>query len=196
MGVVRLGGSVVPAQRRRAVPDQGRRHLRVVRPGERARQGQAAARVVQLPTGVAAAPVSSVRTTARAASGATYPARRTARAARYTPGRPRRPGQARPRYAPVRLTRRGRLVAQLTLILAGLILVLGIAAGTWASGDRPPPRDSYPSVVVRPGDTLWNIATRHAPDANRGDTMDEIRRLNHLDGSRVDIGQRLILPPR
>jgi LysM repeat protein len=63
--------------------------------------------------------------------------------------------------------------------------------------DNTPPRsDSRPTVTVRSGDTLWNIATRHAPDANRGDTMDEIRRLNRLDGSRIEVGQQLVLPYR
>ena len=99
-------------------------------------------------------------------------------------------------YAPVRLTRRGKLVAQLLLIVAALLTAVGIAAGTRAAADAPPPAGQPPSVVVKPGDTLWNIAERHAPDVDRRAVIAEIRRLNHLDGSGVEVGQMLILPRR
>jgi hypothetical protein len=99
-------------------------------------------------------------------------------------------------YAPVRLTRRGKLVAQLLLIVAALLTAVGIAAGTRAAADAPPPAGQPPSVVVEPGDTLWNIAERHAPDVDRRAVIAEIRRLNHLDGSGVEVGQMLILPRR
>jgi hypothetical protein len=91
---------------------------------------------------------------------------------------------------PIRLTRRGRVVLfTLQLAVAGLLATLISAPGMAA--DEPGPA---PVVIVQPGDTLWDIATRHAGSRGRAATMDEIRRLNHLDGYSVDAGQRLTLP--
>ncbi|MFD0581865.1 LysM peptidoglycan-binding domain-containing protein [Dactylosporangium darangshiense] len=47
---------------------------------------------------------------------------------------------------------------------------------------------------MQPGDTLWGIATRHSGRQGRDATVEDIRRLNHLDGYSIDAGQRLILP--
>jgi nucleoid-associated protein YgaU len=115
------------------------------------------------------------------------------RAGREPKARPARPPE---RYAPIRLTRRGRIVARALLILAALITLVSVAAGTRAAANAPAPRGEYPSVVVQPGDTLWNIASRHAPGVDRRATMNEIRRLNHLRGSTVEVGQKLLLPRR
>jgi Tfp pilus assembly protein FimV len=122
-------------------------------------------------------------------------------AATVVHGTPHRHPSTRPvrrpeRYAPVRLTRRGKIVAQLVLILAAVLTVIGVAAGTRAAAEGPEPAGPRPSIVVQPGDTLWNIASRHAPGVDRRATMDEIRRINHLDGSTVEVGQKLILPRR
>lgn len=57
-----------------------------------------------------------------------------------------------------------------------------------------PARGDHPVVVVRSGDTLWDIARRHAPRRDRVATVDEIRRLNRLDGYVVFAGQQLVLP--
>lgn len=102
----------------------------------------------------------------------------------------------RERYAPVRLTRRGRVVARLTLILTALLVLVGVAAGAKAMADSPSSEGSRTAVVVEPGDTLWNIAERHAPDADRRSVIAEIRRLNHLENSTVEVGQELLLPRR
>jgi hypothetical protein len=98
------------------------------------------------------------------------------------------------RYTPVRLTRRGKVVAQLVLILAALLAVAGIAAGTRAAADSSVPAGPRPSVVVQDGDTLWNIAGRHAPGLDRRAVIAEIRRLNDLENSTVETGQLLVLP--
>ena len=93
---------------------------------------------------------------------------------------------------PVRLTRRGRVVLFcLLLAVAGALVTLVSAPGLAA--DEPGPA---PVVIVQPGDTLWDIATRHSGARGRDATIEEIRRLNHLDGYGVDAGQRLTLPRR
>ncbi|GAA2604260.1 hypothetical protein GCM10010399_39000 [Dactylosporangium fulvum] len=91
---------------------------------------------------------------------------------------------------PIRLTRRGRIVVFCFLLaVAGGLLVLVSAPGRAA--DPPGPA---PTVIVQPGDTLWEIARRHAGSRGRDATVEDIRRLNNLDGYGIDAGQRLILP--
>jgi len=96
----------------------------------------------------------------------------------------RRPG--------VRLTRRGRAVlVLLALLLAGLGVVSAAPASQAADPVGP-----APTVVVKPGDTLWSIASRCAPGRDPFATIDEIRRLNGLSGYTVPAGMRLTLPRR
>lgn len=53
----------------------------------------------------------------------------------------------------------------------------------------------YASVVVRPGDSLWSIASAHTSAANDvQDTIDQITQVNHLSGSTLVPGQRLRVP--
>jgi LysM repeat protein len=111
-------------------------------------------------------------------------------------GAARRLSPHRERYAPVRLTRRGRLVARLMLVLTALLVLVGIAAGAKAVADPPSPAGPRVAVVVEPGDTLWSIAERHAPDTDRRTVIAEIRQLNDLNGSTVEVGQQLLLPRR
>ena len=98
---------------------------------------------------------------------------------------------ARARTSPVRLTRRGRRVLLgLLVALAGLVALLVAQPGQAA--DSTP----LPTVVVRPGDTLWTIAGDYAPGRDRVGLIEDIRRLNHLDGYGLQPGQRLVLPRR
>jgi hypothetical protein len=90
----------------------------------------------------------------------------------------------------VRLTRRGRLVVLiLLLLLAGVCAVLAAPAS-----DASPPPGAAPTVVVRPGDTLWSIATRYEPGPDPLAAIERIRRLNGLSGYRIEVGQTLTLP--
>ncbi|MEE6263008.1 LysM peptidoglycan-binding domain-containing protein [Plantactinospora sonchi] len=57
--------------------------------------------------------------------------------------------------------------------------------------DRP---EAPAAVVVRPGDSLWSLAERHRPDRDPVVVVDEIRRLNGMDGYLVYVGQRLLVP--
>ncbi|MGI5153276.1 LysM peptidoglycan-binding domain-containing protein [Plantactinospora sp. CA-294935] len=94
--------------------------------------------------------------------------------------------------ARLRLTRRGRLVVTVLLLL----LVAGLAAIlSPASRAADPPR-SAETAVVRPGDTLWSVAERHRPSQRPFAVIDEIRLLNGLDDYTVHAGQRLILPAK
>lgn len=107
---------------------------------------------------------------------------------------------------PVVLTRRGRLVVSLlvlVLALAGFAMMGRGAdavvnsgyergAATQRSVDTGAELDS---VVVRPGDTVWTIAEQVAPDADPRATIDRIKDLNGLDDlGAVRIGDRLVVP--
>jgi LysM repeat protein len=94
----------------------------------------------------------------------------------------------------VRLTRRGRLVlGLLALLLAGIGVLTAASAGQAAGAGGTGPA---PSVVVRPGDSLWSIASRYAPHDDPFRTMEDIRQLNGLSGYTVPAGLRLTLPRR
>jgi LysM domain len=92
--------------------------------------------------------------------------------------------------SPVRLTRRGRLVL-LALLLGLTTAVAGLVSSPGQAADRP---GTAPTVVVRPGDTLWSIARRYAPGRDPFETIDAIRRLNGIQDYTVHPGERLALP--
>jgi nucleoid-associated protein YgaU len=115
---------------------------------------------------------------------------------RLDPGAPAgvRPVRAAAAPARLRLTRRARRLA-VVLALAG-----GVALGSWLAplvngvGDGGLRLAGESSVVVQGGDTLWSIASSVAGDADVRAVVDEIQRLNHLDGTVLVPGQVLQLP--
>jgi LysM domain-containing protein len=69
---------------------------------------------------------------------------------------------------------------------------LGALSGSVA-GDSVPSHTV--SVVVAPGENLWSIAGRHAPDSAPAAVVDRIRDLNDLDvGDVVPVGTPLMVP--
>jgi hypothetical protein len=97
------------------------------------------------------------------------------------------PGKA---PGPIRLTRRGRYVVLSFLITVAALAVVLVAR----PGNADDPTRPQPVAVVHSGDTLWSIASSYAPYRDRRDTVEDIRRLNHLDGYTLRVGQRLKLP--
>ena len=93
---------------------------------------------------------------------------------------------------PLRLTRRGRaVVLGLLVVIASVASAVLFTTASRASGDPVTPP---PTITVRSGDTLWDIA---AAASSRGDgwaRVDEIRRLNHLGSGDLQPGQILVLP--
>jgi hypothetical protein len=96
-----------------------------------------------------------------------------------------------PQAGPIRLTRRGRVVLLVTLLLPAI--ALGVLAA--APGRASAPEGPFRSAVVQPGDTLWSVAGREIPARDRFRVIDEIRRLNGIRDYTIHPGQRLILPP-
>jgi nucleoid-associated protein YgaU len=93
---------------------------------------------------------------------------------------------------PLRLTRRARR------LLAGVLTGAVVAAGAWltasAEGDGALQLVSETTTVVREGDTLWSIARSVAGDADVRVVVDDIQRLNDLEGADLEPGQVLHLP--
>jgi hypothetical protein len=106
-----------------------------------------------------------------------------------------------PRTAPVRLTRRGRAVLLLVLLAVALV---AFSLGRFSSPSDAARPGSAPAadgavvadaavVVVQPGESLWEIARRVAPDADPRRVVAQLKAVNDLDGA-VRAGQRLTLP--
>lgn len=93
--------------------------------------------------------------------------------------------------APLRLTRRGVVVVSVAAALVGAALVwlaaLSAPRPSAGGADGAEPR----VVTVRPGDTLWAIAARVAPDTDPRAEVAALRRANHLAGVLLQPGQRL-----
>lgn len=124
----------------------------------------------------------------------------------------RRPMEVRPAGAPVRRRgtgvpvsraphRRRRSITPFTTVglalLAALITVwLGAVAqfGEAIQGATAPTPSKLAVVQVQTGETLQTVAARVAPDVPVGQTVQQIRELNKLDGVALTAGQTLIAP--
>jgi Tfp pilus assembly protein FimV len=103
-----------------------------------------------------------------------------------------RPAAARlTRPAAARLTRRGRAVVVLMLLL--VLVVAGFTLGR-VSSQAAGPAKPVPTVTVHAGETLWDIAARVAPHADRRALVAQIETLNGLSTGRLVAGQQLRLP--
>jgi LysM repeat protein len=97
-----------------------------------------------------------------------------------------------PETASLRLTSRGVLVATIALLLlTGALLWVA-----WLSAPQSAPRTGTPPataavVTVVPGDSLWSIATRVAPQRDPRAEVAELQRINHLTGAELLPGQVL-----
>ena len=91
-----------------------------------------------------------------------------------------------------------RRVTKMTLMPAVALAVLGatVAIPTLSSSRlyaAAPAR--YAVVTVRPGQTLWGIASDHTiGGANVEDTIDRIVSVNHLSGGAIVPGERIKIP--
>jgi LysM repeat protein len=88
--------------------------------------------------------------------------------------------------------RRRRLAAlSVTVGLAGILS--GPVANAVGVGGAPQANASR-TYVVRPGDTLWSIATRFRPSADPRVVVEAIRSANGLDPAALVPGQQLSIP--
>ena len=88
-----------------------------------------------------------------------------------------------------------------TIVLATMAALITVWLGSIAqfSGDHPAAAaaavpEQLAVVQVQTGETLAQLATRVAPDAPAGQTVERIRDLNKLGSVSIDAGQTLIAP--
>ncbi len=94
----------------------------------------------------------------------------------------------------LRLTRRGRLTFLVTVLAFGLMLLV-LWAGRADSTSDVQERVATETVVVEPGQTLWDIATDVAPDRDPREVVADLVDLNALsDAGSLLPGQSLYLP--
>lgn len=99
-----------------------------------------------------------------------------------------------PTASRLRLTRRGRIVAVAALAL--LLLVLASLMPWRASADPGAGHvpEGWTTVVVRPGDSLWELAQQSRPGADPRPLVAEIRAANGMSNATLQPGTRLLVP--
>lgn len=116
---------------------------------------------------------------------------------RAAPGRP--PTRRHVAGAPRVLSRRQcdapqpRLSPIWVLAVASVAFAAVVGLGTLASSVAPTVPSTTKVVHVLPGESLWELAGRVAPDSDPSAVVDRIRELNGVDGS-VHPGQPLTVP--
>ena len=99
-------------------------------------------------------------------------------------------------YTPsVATYQRRRLVVLVAAMLVLGVVIAGVigATGTTAQADQAVVGQSIEprTVIAQPGDTLWAIAKRVAPEANISDLVDQLVRIN---GDAIVAGQLVRIP--
>lgn len=97
---------------------------------------------------------------------------------------------------PLRLTRRGRVVFTVLMLVAALTMLTLFSGHSAASGDSSDDRVPTRSVVVDEGDTLWALAAEAAEPGEIREVVHQIQKLNSLPGPELVEGQRLAVPVR
>jgi LysM repeat protein len=101
---------------------------------------------------------------------------------------------------PLRLTKRGRFVfAVLVVVVLSLfvLLVTALVSGRAQATNHGQARAGYQGmhqVVVRPGQTLWSIAASTVPTADPRIVVQQIMTANALSSSTISAGQLLWVP--
>lgn len=99
------------------------------------------------------------------------------------------------RPAPMRLTRRGRILVGTLVALPIIVGAYFIGMGSSSAGaDSVQSTVSFETVTVMPGDTLWSIAQSVAPNADAQAVIAAIEELNQLETLTLQPGQKLAIP--
>ena len=95
----------------------------------------------------------------------------------------------------VRLTRRGRFISRLAVVISFLIIIAsGYSALAGVSAGEGSSKEHLEVIVVAPGESLWSIAKLLGGDQEENVTR--IIELNALATPNLAAGTRLIIPTR
>lgn len=89
---------------------------------------------------------------------------------------------------------RKKLIAGLTAALLMVVICLSVSSVVWANSKKDETvYKYYTSIEIRPGDSLWSIASEYCFDMNMSvnDYIHEIKILNHLSSDAITSGQYL-----
>ena len=106
------------------------------------------------------------------------------------PARIQRPAQIQPA---VRLTRRGRLVLLTAFLAVAAVVMIAVSSLATATRDAGPAAEVR-TVTVAPGDTLYGFAADIAEPGKIREAVAEIKQLNSMSGSSLQVGDKLALP--
>ena len=93
----------------------------------------------------------------------------------------------------LRLTRRGRLLLVVAVLLAAMVAMV-ISGGFAAAGREAGTPEPVRVVQVQPGDTLYGIAGELARPGHVRDMVHRIQQLNSMSGSSLQVGDSLAVP--
>jgi nucleoid-associated protein YgaU len=108
--------------------------------------------------------------------------------------------RAAPAPVAVRLTPRGRRLARTVVIALALLVALTVSVlgrGAPSQAGDSPARPATATVIVAPGESLWDVARGRSLDSDLRETVARIQELNGLSGgaaSTIRPGQELIVP--
>jgi LysM domain len=127
------------------------------------------------------------------------PAGVSRRVAAQLQARPQAQARRQAGAAPLRLTRRGRIVVVLlaAVLATAAITVASMALSGAQAANHGRPGGGYAGmhqIVVQPGQTLWSIATAAEPSADPRQVIQEIQTANSMTGGTIQAGQLLWVP--
>ena len=88
-----------------------------------------------------------------------------------------------------------RLTRTLVVLSLSVVIAGGYAMNAKAGSDSQanPEVQSYVTVVVAPGETLWSIASKFS-DGDARSLVDQVITINSLSGGDVEAGQKIRIP--
>ena len=94
------------------------------------------------------------------------------------------------------LNRRGRLARTLVVLSLAIVMVATFAfsAGAGSTDSMAATPESFVTVVVGPGESLWSLANRMAGAGDARSLIEEIMVVNSLATPDVQAGQSLRIP--
>ena len=96
----------------------------------------------------------------------------------------------------IELNRRGRLARTLVVLSLAIVMLatFGFSAGAGNSDQMSPTSDSFITITVGPGESLWSLTGQIAVDGDKRSLVDEIISINSLPTADVQVGQELRIP--